>query len=146
MPKDLIWVDKLFSNDSFVEGFVIDIPKDNLDVNSIHFHPQNEHCKIFIKIGEEWKVAETKEFGSYLLFDVSQDRVEVAVVEHTVKILPIVILSVIVLVVIASAIVLIILMKKRAKDKAPENTEKDADDSKEHNEDKKSSKKSKKKK
>ena len=113
--KGLVLSDKLFTLDKLVEVWTVDIPTDNLESNRIHFLAENENCRIFIKLDGVWQEVEAKEFGSYLLFTATGDRVEIAVIDHTVKPLPIIILSIAALALIGTVTTIIIIKKKKAK-------------------------------
>ena len=114
----LVLSDKLFTNDKLVEGWILTIPQDTLDENNVHFLPKNDNTRIFLKINGAWQQVDAKEFGSYLSFDVTGDKVEIAVVEHTIKLVPVIIAVIIALVVLASVIVIIVVLKKaKAKEK-----------------------------
>ena len=105
-----------FTEDSLVEGWVLTIPKDQMDVNRVHFLPTTNNARIFLKIDGVWQEAETTEFGSYLTFDVSGETVEIAVVNHGIKLLPIIILSSVALVVVATTVVVTVVKKKKNKE------------------------------
>ncbi len=108
----LVLSDKLFTNDKLVEGWILTIPQDALDENNVHFLPKNDNTRIFLKINGAWQQVDAKEFGSYLSFDVTGDKVEIAVVEHTIKLVPVIIAVSIALVILASVIVVIVVLKK----------------------------------
>ena len=109
----LTLLDRFFTKDSLAEVWVIEIPSDNLDSNSIHFLPENENCKIFAKLDGEWQEIEAKEFGSYLTFDANGEKIELAIVEHSVKLLPIIIIAFLLLVSIAAGIIIILVKRKK---------------------------------
>ena len=109
--------DKLFTKDTLVESWIITIPKDALDENNIHFLPKNGNTRIFVKINGGWQQVDAKEFGSYLSFDVTGEKVEIAVVEHSIKLVPVIVAASIALVVLAAVIVIIVVLKKKAKAK-----------------------------
>ena len=112
--KGLVLSDKLFTLDKLVEVWTVDIPTDNLESNRIHFLAENENCRIFIKLDGVWQEVEAKEFGSYLLFTATGDRVEIAVIDHTVKPLPIIIISIAALALIGTVTTIIIIKKKKS--------------------------------
>ena len=69
---------------------------------------------ITTKLGQEgWMQVDADEFGSYLTFDVSGETVEIAVVRHTVKILPIAIISLSLLLVACAVVAVVIIRKKK---------------------------------
>ena len=109
----LTLIDKLFTKDSLVESWILTIPDDNLEVNNIHFLPENEHCRIFIKINGAWQQVEAEEFGSYISFDTNGKEIEIAIVEHETKWTPIIILAGCVLFVILATVTAIIVIKKK---------------------------------
>lgn len=109
---DLTLLDRFFTKDTLVESWVIEIPNDDLDSNTIHFLPENSHARIFVKLNGGWQEVTATEFGSYLTFDVSGERIELAIVEHTVKLLPIILIPSVALAAIAVAVVLVIVKKK----------------------------------
>ncbi len=109
----LTLIEKFFTKDSLIESWILTIPKDNLDVNNIHFLPKNEHCRVFIKINGSWQQVEAKEFGSYLTFDVEGEEIEIAIVEHEIKWTPIIILAGCALLVILTMFTVIIIVKKK---------------------------------
>ncbi len=116
--SNLTLIEKLFTKDTLVESWVLTIPNDNLDVNNIHFLPENEHARIFVKIDGSWQEIEATEFGSYLIFDVSGEKIEIAVIEHSVKIVPVLILCVGALIILASVIIVCVIVRRRARTKA----------------------------
>ena len=144
--KGLELADKFFTKDTLIEGWVLQIPTDNMDVNTIHFLARNEHCKIFVKLDGVWTEVETKEFGSYLLFDVSGENVELAIVEHTIKLVPVIAISATVLGVIAVVIIILAVKKKAAKKDVDGNEQSEnAEEKPEEKPEKKNKKKNKKK-
>ena len=113
----LVLNDKLFTKDTLVEGWIITIPQDSLDENNIHFLPKNGNTRIFVKINGAWQQVDAKEFGSYLSFDVTGEKIEIAVIEHTVKLVPVIVAASIALVILTSVIVVIVVLKKKARAK-----------------------------
>lgn len=103
----------LFYKDSVVESWTLTIPKDGLDKNNIHFLPENENCIIYLKLDGIWTQIETEEFGSYFTFDVSGEEIEIAVIEHALRIIPIAIIGGTLL--IALAVIIIVLRKNKKK-------------------------------
>lgn len=103
----------LFTVDSLIEVWSIDIPKDTLESNVLHFLPDGDYTKIMIKVNGIWQELKTTEFGSYQTFEVSGDKVEIAVVKQTVKAIPVIIISLILLVQIGLIITFVILNKKK---------------------------------
>ena len=122
----LILNDKLFTKDTLVEGWIITIPHDALDENNIHFLPKNGNTRIFVKINGAWQQVNAKEFGSYLSFDVTGEKIEIAVIEHTIKLVPVILAASIALVILASVIVVIVVLKKKAKNANKRSEETDA--------------------
>lgn len=113
--EDLLLDSAFFTTDSLVESWTLTIPQDTLETNRVHLLPSTDHARIFVKTNGVWQEVEAKEFGSYLTFDVSGDTVEIAVVRHTVKLIPIIIISAIALIAIASVAVVMIIRKKKTK-------------------------------
>lgn len=109
--------EKFFTKDSLVESWVLTIPKDNLDTNTVHFLPENEHARIFIKVNGVWEEANATEFGSYLTFETNQDTVEIAVLEHEIKMNNLLMVGGIALLVLAIIVILIVVLVKKAKKK-----------------------------
>ncbi|MBQ8414789.1 MAG: hypothetical protein IJX58_06070 [Clostridia bacterium] len=107
--------EKFFTKDLLIESWVLNIPKDNPDVNNIHFLPENDHARIFIKLNGAWQQIDTTEFGSYLTFDVSGEKIEIAVVEHSVKLVPILLIGAGVLAVLAVVIVICTIARRKKK-------------------------------
>ena len=110
--------EKFFTKDSLVESWVLTIPRDTLETNTVHFLPENEHARIFIKVNDTWQEAKTSEFGSYLTFEVNQDIVEIAVLEHEIKSTPVIIIGVSGLLLLVMIIVICIISKKKKKAKS----------------------------
>lgn len=110
---NLVLKNGLFIRNELVESWVISIPEDNMDIHKIHYMPQFNRCSIYIMVNDSWIEADQSEFGSYLIFDTSDDLIEIAIVRQTVNILPIAIIGGVVLIAIAIAIILI--LKKKAK-------------------------------
>ena len=111
----LVLTEKFFTNDSLVEGWILTIPTDNLQVNNIHFLPTNEHARIFIKINGAWQQVEAMEFGSYLSFDTEGEVIEIAIVEHSLKLMPVIIAVGCALIVLIAVTVVFVIIKKKAK-------------------------------
>lgn len=111
--SDFILSHKLFYKDSVVESWTLTIPNDGLDSNNIHFLPENGNCRIFLKVDGVWTQVETEEFGSYLTFDVSDEEIEIVVVKHALRIIPIAIIGGTLL--IALAVIIIVLRKNKKK-------------------------------
>ena len=118
--SNLILVDKFFTRDQLVESWVLTIPKDNNETNKVHFLPINSHARIYVKYNGVWQEVESSEFGSYITFNVNGEQVEIAVVEHSIKILPVAIISAATLIVIASVIVICVVARKKFKAKNAE--------------------------
>ena len=105
------------TKDSLVESFTLTIPKGNLDTSNIHFLPENDSAKIFVKIDGIWQEIETKEFGSYLTFDVKGETIEIAIIERTLNI-GIEIIVCLALILVQSIVIVCIVSNKKKKDKA----------------------------
>ena len=105
-----------FTEDRLTESWTLTIPKDNLELNNLHFLPSGENCKIYIKTDGVWQQVEAKEFGSYLTFNISGETVELAVVESSLRI-SIEIIILLALVVIQTVVIVLILLKKNKKKK-----------------------------
>ncbi len=114
--SSLVLEGNAISEDRLVESWTLTIPKDQLDANNIHFLPADKDCKIYVKTDGVWHKVETKEFGSYLTFDVSGETVELAVVKSELKI-SIEIIVLLSLVVIQAVIIAVILVKRSKKKK-----------------------------
>ena len=115
--SNLILTDKFFTVDQLVESWVLIIPGDNIETNRVHFLPTNSHARIYVKCNGVWQEVESSQFGSYITFNVSGEQVEIAVVEHSVKLVPVIIAASIALVVIASVIIVCVIVRKKAKAK-----------------------------
>lgn len=113
---DLVLKNNLFFKTGSVESWIITIPKDNLDTNKIHYMPQMDGCKIYLKVNNVWVEADSTEFGSYLVFEGEGEEIEIAVVRQTLRILPFAVIGGIVIVGLA---ILIVLGVKKAKQKRP---------------------------
>lgn len=94
------------------EQWVIEIPKGASEIHNVHFLPDVKKCNIYIKSGEEWIEALTSEYGSYITFDATGDRVEIAVVVRSVNAGALLLLVGGVLILAAGTIVAIIIMKR----------------------------------
>lgn len=101
-----------FTEDRLKESWTLTIPKDNLELNNLHFLPSGENCKIYIKTDGVWQQVEAKEFGSYLTFNVSGETVELAVIESSLRI-SIEIIILLALVVIQAVVIIVILVKRK---------------------------------
>ena len=121
--KGLELNDRFFTKDSFIEGWIIQIPSDNMDSNALHFLARNENCKIFVKLNGVWTEVETKEFGSYLIFDAEGETVELAIVEHSIKLVPVIAIAAVILVAVSILVALIIIKKRSKKKNSNELTE-----------------------
>jgi hypothetical protein len=105
--------ESIFVKDSLNESWVITVPEDGVAKNKVHFLPSTDHARIFVKISGEWTQADATEFGSYLVFEAEGNTVEIAVIRHTVRILPIAIIGGVVLIGATAAIVICIINKKK---------------------------------
>ena len=105
--------DNIFTVDTLVEVWSIEIPADTLEGNTLHFLPNGDYSKLLIKVNGIWQELETKTFGNYLTFETSNDKIELAVIKQTVKPLPIVIISVVLLIQIGLIVAFVILNKKK---------------------------------
>ena len=105
--------ESIFVKDSLTESWVITVPEDGVAKNKVHFLPSTDHARIFVKISGEWTQADATEFGSYLVFEAEGNTVEIAVIRHTVRILPIAIIGGVVLIGATAAIVICIINKKK---------------------------------
>ena len=115
----------MFIEDVVTECWTLNIPKDNLDKNNIHFLANDGATKIYVKTTDGWQLIDSKTFGSYITFDLSGETVEIAVVKESVRILPIAIIGVIALAGIATLVVILVKKNKANKKTTKEkNTEK----------------------
>ena len=110
-----------FTEAKLRESWTLTIPKDNLDVNNIHFFSGTDANRVFVKINGIWEEVETTEFGSYLTFNVSGETVEIAVVENQFK-FSIEILILLALVVVQAIVIICILSKRKKDNKKPSDT------------------------
>ena len=108
----------LFFKHNLAEHWMLTIPVDDLQSNKVHFLPDSNRCDIYLKIDDQWQIVDTEEFGSYLVFEVSGENVEIAVVHHTARILPIVVISILGLALIGGAAVLLVKYSKKKTHKA----------------------------
>ncbi len=106
----------IFLNHEVVERWTLTI-SGNGGTHNIHFLPQNENCIIYLMQNGEWIEAQVSKLGSYLTFDAAGSTVEIVVLEKTVKITPIVLISAGALVIIAALVLLLIFTKKKKKQK-----------------------------
>ena len=124
LPRDLELEGGLFIEDVITECWTLNIPKDKLDKNNVHFLANDGATKIYIKTSEGWQLIDSKTFGSYLTFDLTGETVEIAVVKESIRIIPIAIVGVIALAGIATLVVVLVKKNKANKDTAKEkNTE-----------------------
>lgn len=119
---DLNLIEKFFTKDNLIESWTLIIPKDNVDKNRIHFLPQNENCKILVKVDGVWQEIGATEFGSYLVFEISGEEIELAIVEHSIKLLPVLMLSGGGLVILCSVVIICVIMHRKNK-RAKESSE-----------------------
>ena len=65
-----------------VESWTVNIPEDGLESHTLRYLPQDgsQSYKIYAKQDGSWKVMDTETIGSYLTFDVSGNKVELAIV------------------------------------------------------------------
>ena len=82
-------------------------------MNTLHFLPENGNCRIFVKINGAWQQVEAKEFGSYLVFGAESENMEIAVIEYTLKLIPIIIASALALLIISAAVTACVISKKK---------------------------------
>ncbi|MCR4657792.1 MAG: hypothetical protein K5770_16440, partial [Lachnospiraceae bacterium] len=62
------------------EHFIIEIPKDGELNHQIRYQPlPEENTTVYVKVGNDWRKADTEEFGGYELFDSSGNTVELVV-------------------------------------------------------------------
>lgn len=121
----LVLTEGFFTVDKLIESWTLVIPKNNLDVNNIHFLPSGDNCRVFVKIDGVWNEVEANEFGSYLTFDVSGEIIEIAIVEHTVKLIPVIALCGGGVIIIASVIIVCVIVRRRARAKTKKSDESD---------------------
>lgn len=121
----LVLTEGFFTVDKLIESWTLVIPKDNLDVNNIHFLPSGDNCRVFVKIDGVWNEVEANEFGSYLTFDVSGEVIEIAIVEHTVKLIPVLALCGGGVIILASVIIVCVIVRRRARAKTKKSDEGD---------------------
>ena len=117
-----------FTMGRLIESWTLTIPRDNLDINNIHFLPDRDSCRVFVKIDGIWSEVEATEFGSYLSFDVSGEVIEIAIVEHTVKPAPVLALCGGGVIILASVIIVCVIVRRRAKVRAKKDDESSADE------------------
>lgn len=110
----LVLEDKFFTKDTLIESFTLTIPKDNMKTNNVHFLPETDNCRIFVKVGGVWTEVETKQFGSYLTFDVEGEVLEIAVVKHSIKLVPVLAIGGGALLLLVAIIVFAIIRRKKA--------------------------------
>ena len=123
----LVLTEGFFTMDRLIESWTLTIPRDNLDINNIHFLPDREGCRVFVKIDGIWSEVEADEFGSYLSFDVSGEVIEIAIVEHTVKPAPVLALCGGGVIILASVIIVCVIVRRRARVRAKKDDESSAD-------------------
>ena len=123
--SSLVLEDSFFTQYTLVESYVITIPEDNLDVNQIHFLPSSDNCQVYVKMGGSWYDVNAKEFGSYLVFNAEGGEVEIAIVQKTIKLVPVLALAGAAFVLILTVVIVIIVKnkKKKATDPKEENKE-----------------------
>lgn len=124
----LLLTEGFFTMDRLIESWTLTIPRDNLDINNIHFLPDRDSCRVFVKIDGIWSEVEATEFGSYLSFDVSGEVIEIAIVEHTVKLAPVLALCGGGVIILASVIIVCVIVRRRAKVRAKKDDESSADE------------------
>ena len=124
----LVLTEGFFTMDRLIESWTLAIPRDNLDINNIHFLPDRDSCRVFVKIDGIWSEVEATEFGSYLSFDVSGEVIEIAIVEHTVKLAPVLALCGGGVIILASVIIVCVIVRRRAKARAKKDDESSADE------------------
>lgn len=111
---DYSWLeDGFFIDYSVVESWKMTIPGDNTKSHNIHFLPSDNNCKIYIMQNGRRVEADVSELGSYLTFDANGSYIEIAVVNGSIKILPIVLILLGVVFLIAIVTLLVILLKKK---------------------------------
>ena len=98
------------------ESFRIDLTANRSESSILHFLPENERAKIYIKLDGVWEEVEAESFGSYLIFSVDGDVAEIAVIHYDLRILPIAIIAGLLLFGICAGITISIVKKKRKKD------------------------------
>ena len=85
-----------------------------MEKNKIHFLPETDNTKIFLKTNGRWTEVEATEFGSYLVFEAEGGRVEIVAVNHDVNILTIAIIGGVVLIGAGVTIAICIIKKKNS--------------------------------
>lgn len=124
----LILTEGFFTMDKLIESWTLTIPRDNLDINNIHFLPDRDGCRVFVKVDGVWSEVEADEFGSYLTYDVSGEVIEIAIVEHTVKLAPVLAICGGGVIILASVIIVCVIVRRRAKLRAKKDDESSADE------------------
>ena len=116
-----------FFNDEAVESWTLKIPADSLKDNTIHYLPEWSSVRIFVNEGAGWREAAHQQFGSYVIFDVSGEVVEIAVYKHSIDPVPIVIIagSALLLAAAVTVICLVVKKKRAAKKNLPTDEAKD---------------------
>ena len=115
--SDLPLVEQFFTEDQLIESWVLTIPKDNVYENNIHFLSTKDNARVFVRVNGSWQEVETEKFGSYLTFDVSGERIEIAVVDHSIKLLPVLLLCAGAFIILASVITVCVIVHRKNKKK-----------------------------
>lgn len=111
--SDLPLEDKFFTRDSLAEAWVLTLSENGDELNRIHLLPSTDHARVFVKIDGVWTQIEAEKFGSYLAFEITGESAEIAVVRHSIKVLPIAIICTSALLLIAAVIITLLVKKKR---------------------------------
>ncbi|MBP3401823.1 MAG: hypothetical protein J6K85_02060 [Clostridia bacterium] len=111
---DSSWLkDTLFLDYDVLECWKVNIPSDDNESHNIHFLPSAKGCKVYLVQNGTPLETEVSELGSYLTFDANGNCVEIIIVGSSVRLLPILLISIGGLALIAIIITLAIIFKRR---------------------------------
>lgn len=104
--------DSLFKKVKLFEGWIIELPSGK-EASQIRYHAPIKNYEIYVNQNGSWIKVDTEEFGSYKLFCADGDRIEIAVMQYSLNLVTVIVLSAFALLLIGGAVVLIVLNRKK---------------------------------
>ena len=102
----------LFYIATLLESYIVSIPDDGVE-NIMRFLPDVKNFDIYVKQNGIWTKVDADKMGSYSIFSVDGEQIELAIVSYSVNVLTVVLLGAFVLLACAAIIVTVIIKRKR---------------------------------
>lgn len=104
----------LFKVGELSESWILNIPDDG-ESNVIRFLPNSKDIDIYIKQEGVWTKIDAEKIGSYSVFSLDSERIELAIVSYSANILTIVLFSLLGLMILTAIIIIPIIIKRKRK-------------------------------